>query len=294
MRLHARCARTTRGGWDARWSATEVLNDGVCEPGGAHRRLYIAALLANNILWKCLPIFECGENRIFHLVCKIKFANVAKHHGGGEDESGWVNDVLPGVLWRRAVDGLKDCHLVTVVCARCEAEAANESGCKVADDVAVQVGCDDHVKLRGIFHHLVRDVVNDEVVRLNRRVLCRELFANPLEHSFRELQDVRLARCRYLLAVLPKRKLIGKANDLFRTLSRDQLDRLSNVMRLQMFNTSVEIFNVFAHDHHVDPFALVARWDPWKFARGAHVGVRLKEFAQRDVGAFLAESDWCL
>ena len=279
MRLHARCARTTRGGWDARWSATEVLNDGVCEPGGAHRRLYVATLLANNILRECLPVFERGEDGVFHLVCKIKFANVAKHHGGGEDESGWVNDVLPGVLWRRAVDGLKDCHLVTVVCARCEAEAANESGCKVADDVAVQVGCNDHVKLRGIFHHLVRDVVNDEVVRLNRRVLCRELFANPLEHPFSEFEDVRLARGRDPLAVLPKCKLIGEANDLLGSLPGDQLRRLRDVKRLQMFNTGVEIFNVFAHDHHVDPFALVARWDPRKFARGAHVGIRFKEFA---------------
>ena len=192
------------------------------------------------------------------------------------------------------MDGLKDCHLVTVVCARCEAEAANESGCKVADDVAVQVGCNDHVKLRRVFHHLVRNVVNNEVVRLNRRIFGSELFANPLEHPFRELQDVRLARGRDPLAVLPKCKFIGKANDLLGSLPSDQLRRLRDVKRLQMFNTGVEIFNVLAHDHHVDPFALVARWDPWKFARGAHVGVRFKEFAQRDVGALLAESDWCL
>ena len=61
-----------------------------------------------------------------------------------------------------------------------------------------------------------------------------------------------------------------------------------------MFDTSVEIFNVLAHDHHVDPFALVAGWDPWEFACGAHVGVCLEEFAQGDVGTLLAESDRCL
>ena len=158
----------------------------------------------------------------------------------------------------------------------------------------MQVGCDDHVKLRGVLHHLVRDVVNDEVVRLNRRIFGCKLFANALEHPLCEFEDVRLARGRDPLSVLPKRKLIGKANNLFRTLSRDQLDRLSNVMRLQVLDASVKIFNVLAHDHHVNPFALVARWDPWKFARGAHVGIRFKEFAQRDVGALLAESDWRL
>ena len=119
------------------------------------------------------------------------------------------------------MDGFEDCHLVTVVCARCEAEAANESGCKVANDVAVQVGCNDHVKLRWVFHHLVCDVVNDEVVRFNRRIFGRELFANPLEHSFCELQDVCLARCRNPLSVLPKRKLIGESDDLLGALPGD-------------------------------------------------------------------------
>ena len=50
------------------------------------------------------------------------------------------------------------------------------------------------------------------------------------------------------------------------------------------FNAGVEIFNVLAHDDHVDPFALIARWHTWQLARRSNVGVRFKEFAQRDVG----------
>ena len=62
-------------------------------------------------------------------------------------------------------------------------------------------------------------------------------------------------------------------------------------MRLQMLDAGVEVFNVLAHDDHVDPFALVARWHSREFARRSNVGVRLKEFAQRDVGALLTEAD---
>ena len=69
-------------------------------------------------------------------------------------------------------------------------------------------------------------------------------------------------------------------------------------MRLKVFNPTVKIFNVFADDDHVHAFSLVAGWDTGKFARWAHVGVRLKELAQRDVGALLTESngglEWAL
>ena len=69
-------------------------------------------------------------------------------------------------------------------------------------------------------------------------------------------------------------------------------------MRLKVLNATVEIFNVFPNDNHVHAFTLVAGWDTRKFARWAHVGVRLKEFAQRDIRALLSESnrsfEWAL
>ena len=139
---------------------------------------------------------------------------MAKHHGGREDERGRIDDILAGVLRRRAVHRFKDRHAVAVVCARCKAEATNESGGKITNDVAVEVRCNNHIELRGIFHHLVCNVVDDEVVRLDRRVLRGELFTDALEHPLGKLQDVRLARRRNLLAPLTKCELICETNDL--------------------------------------------------------------------------------
>ena len=65
-------------------------------------------------------------------------------------------------------------------------------------------------------------------------------------------------------------------------------------MSLKVFNSAVKIFNVFSNDDHVYAFTLVAGWDARKFARWAHVGVCLKELAQRDVGALLPETNGCL
>ena len=65
-------------------------------------------------------------------------------------------------------------------------------------------------------------------------------------------------------------------------------------MCLKVLNPAVKIFNVFTDDDHVDAFTLVARWNAREFARWAHVRVRLKELAQRDVGALLPETNGCL
>ena len=78
----------------------------------------------------------------------------------------------------------------------------------------MQVGSNNHIKLRRVLHHLVRNIVNDQMVRLNRRVLCGKLLTNGLKHPFSELQDVCLARGGDLLAPLAKCHLIGEANHL--------------------------------------------------------------------------------
>ena len=137
----------------------------------------------------------------------------------------------------------------------------------------------------------MRNVVNDQVVRLERRILLAEILTNLLEESFGELKNVRLAGRGDLVATFAQCKLIGEANNLFGTGAADQLHRLRHIVCLQMLNTGVEVFDVLAHDHHVDPFALVARWHAWEFARRPYVGVRLKEFSQRDVRALLAKAD---
>ena len=62
-------------------------------------------------------------------------------------------------------------------------------------------------------------------------------------------------------------------------------------MRLQVLNPGIQVFDIFAHDDHVDPFALITRRNTWELSRRANIGVRLKELAEGDVGALLTEAD---
>ena len=223
--------------------------------------------------------FERCKNSVFNNVGEIGLSQMAQHHRRGEDQRRWIDHVLTGVFWRRTVHRLKDRHTVAVVRARCKTEAAYEARCEIADDVAVQVRSDNYIKLRWIFHHLVCNVIDDQVIRLKRRILLAKIFADLLEEPFGKLQNVCLARSSDLVTTFAQGQLVGETNDLLGTCAADQLDRLCYVVRLQMFNTGVEVFNVLAHDDHVDSFALVARRHAGEFARWSHVGIRLKEFA---------------
>ena len=117
-------------------------------------------------MWQRLAGLERCKNSVLDNIGEVYLAQVAQHHRRREDQRGWVDHVLAGVLRRRAVHRLEDCHAVSVVGTRREAKSTNKTRGKVANDVAVQVGGNHHIKLRRVFHHLVRDVVNDQMIRL--------------------------------------------------------------------------------------------------------------------------------
>ena len=83
---------------------------------------------------------------------------------------------------------------------------------KVADDVAGQVGGHDDVELGRVLGHLVGDVVDDEVLGGDLRVLRRELLEDALEHPLGVLEDVGL----------------GGAGDLGAALALGQLERIAD------------------------------------------------------------------
>ena len=138
------------------------------------------------------PSSSVTKDGVLDALRGVRLAEVAQHHHALRHERRRVDDVLAGVLGRRAVDGLEDGDVVAVVAGSREAQAADEAGGEVADDVAGEVGGDDDVELRGVLDHLVRDVVDDEVLRLDLRVLGRELLEDALEQALGELEDVRL------------------------------------------------------------------------------------------------------
>ena len=120
-RRHARpCSRSARG------RPPEVPDDGIREAGGGRGPLHVARL-AGHVERHGLAFLERHEDGILDALCRVRLAEMAQHHDRAEDERRGVDDVLAGVLRRRAVDGLEDGHLVAVVAGGREAEAARRA-----------------------------------------------------------------------------------------------------------------------------------------------------------------------
>ena len=150
-------------------------------------------------------------------VRRLVLAEVAQHHHRAEDQRRRVDDVPAGVLRRRAVDRLEDGDLVAVVARRREAEAAHQARREVADDVAVEVRRDHDVELRRRLGELVGDVVDDEMLGRDLRVLRRHLLEDPFEEALGQLHDVGLRGAGDLRAPLAPGQLEGVADDLLRS-----------------------------------------------------------------------------
>ena len=69
----------------------------------------------------------------------------------------------------------KTAHVGADVAAGRHAEAADQAGSQVADDVAVEVRQHEDVELLGPLHELHADVVDDPVPRLDLGVVRRDL-----------------------------------------------------------------------------------------------------------------------
>ena len=86
-------------------------------------------------------------------------------------------------------------------------------------------------------------------------------------------------------------QLEGVADHLLRALPADHLEALANVGRDHVLDPGVQVLDVLADDHQVHALAGVAGRHAGQLASRPHVGVRLEQLAQGDVGALLAEPD---
>ena len=121
-----------------------------------------------------------------------------------------VGLVQAGVLGRRAVDRLEDRRLGPDVGARRDAEAADQPGRQVADDVAVEVRQDQDVVELGLLDELHAHVVDDAVLELDPAlVLGRDRPAALEEEPVGQLHDVGLVDGGHLVAAVGDRVLEG-------------------------------------------------------------------------------------
>ena len=170
--------------------------------------------------------------------------------------------------------------------ARRDAEAADEAGAEVGDDVAVQVREHEDVVELGLLHELHAHVVDDPVLELDVGVLGCDLARDLEPEAVGVLHDVGLVHRGDLPAAGAAGVVEGELHDAARAGLGDGLDRDPGVVAqphargpldrggdleravgaaLEL-DPGVEVLGVLAHDHEVDRRVGVA---------GAHAGIHL-------------------
>ena len=178
------------------------------------------------------------------------------------------------------MDRLEDRGLGADVGARRDAETADQPGREVADDVAVQVGQDEHVVQLGLLDELHAHVVDDAVLELDPAlVLGGDGPAALEEEPVGQLHDVGLVDGRDLVPAVGDRVLEGVPGDPLRRLAGDDLDALRGIAADHVLDAGVEVLGVLADDDQVD--VLVARLEALHRARRAQVGVQAERLAER-------------
>ena len=178
-------------------------------------------------------VLALGDDRgdgAFHAVGRVALAEVAQHQHAGEHHRGRVGLVLAGVLGRRAVRRLEQRGLAAVVGAGRDAEAADEAGAEVGDDVAVEVRQHHHVVQLGLLHELHAHVVDDAILELDVAVALGDLARDAQPEAVGVLHDVGLVDDRDLAASLAAGVVERELDDAARALDRDRLDRDARVL----------------------------------------------------------------
>ena len=122
-----------------------------------------------HVVGDALALGDHGGDGGFEPLRRVGLAEVVEHQLPGEDHRGRVDLVLALVLRRRAVRRLEDGRVGADVPARRDAEAADEAGGQVADDVAVEVRQHEHVELLGPLHETHAERVDEVLPRLDLR-----------------------------------------------------------------------------------------------------------------------------
>ena len=204
---------------------------------------------------------------------------------------------------------LEDGAVRADVAAGRDAEAADEAGGEVADDVAVEVRQHEHVELLGPLDEAHADRVDEVLPRLDLRVVLRHLAEDLEEEPVGELHDVRLRDARDALAAVLARVLEREADDPLGALTADRLDRDAgagrDLLRLQLvqlrdhvlrvggarlvLDAGVEVLGVLADDDEVD--VVVAGAHALVGLAGPQARVEAELVAQRHVDRAEAGAD---
>ncbi len=183
---------------------------------------------------------------------------------------------------------LEDADAISDVRRRCVGQAPHQAGCHIREDVSLEIGKDDHVEVGRVHHQLHRQRVHDDVVRLEVRVVARDVVEALEEEPVGELHDVRLVSAGDPLGSLLPCDLEGIAMDLLAAGARDEPTALRHVVSLHVLDGAVGVLDVLAHHGQVEIAPVMAGRNAGELSIHALVGEGPPELARGDVHALVA------
>ncbi len=137
--------------------------------------------------------------------------DVPEHQHRRQQQRGRVREPLAGDVRRAAVHRLEHADVAAEIGRADHAEAADQPGAQIRDDVAVEVRHHQHVELLRVHHQVHARRVDDLLVVLDVRI-ARAPPARTLSRNSPslELHDVGLVNRRDLLAAVPPRVVEGE------------------------------------------------------------------------------------
>lgn len=248
--------------------------------------------LAAQVTGQGLALSEGGEGGLLDAVGVVAQAHVAQHHHGGEQQGGGVGEALASDIGGGAVDGLEDGALVADVARGGQAQAADEAGAHVGQDIAVEVGHDEDLVVvgDGVGGHLEAGVVEQLVVELDAREVLGDVAGGGQEQAVGQLHDGGLVDDADLVAADLLGLLEGEAQDALRGLAGDELDALDDAVDDGVLDARVLALGVLADQDGVD--VVVGGLVAGDGAAGPQVGEEVEGAAQGEVERDVALADW--
>lgn len=219
---------------------------------------------------------------LFDGVSVIGESHVAKHHRGGEDEGSGVGNVLTSNIETDVTgSGLEDGDLLSKVGTRDDTRSSDETASNVSDDVSVQVGGDEDVKLTRVGDKLHASVINNHLVELDVRVLLGDATSSIEEKTVGHLHDVGLVDGMDLLATVGLGVFESETSDLLRLFSSSNLQRLDNTRNSLVLQTRILSFDLLTNNDEID--TLVASLNGGQAADGDNLDSLLESTTDQQV-----------
>ena len=130
-------------------------------------------------------------------VVRTRHAEMVEHHRAGPNGSDGIGDATPRDVWRRAMNGFKHGGMLTLrvdVGPRRNTKTAGDRRAEIGENVAEQVGRDDHVERVRMRDHAGGQRIDVILAPFHRGVIGRDRFHALIPEHHAVLQCVRFCR----------------------------------------------------------------------------------------------------